>query len=182
MTLRQKLCRSQSGFTVIEILVVISIIGILAAIVLASLLGSKSGSRDSVRLSDIKQIQSALDLYASEHSYLFPTALTALAPDYVTAIPKDPLTGLSYSYAAFGSGICANGASSYHLGASLENLGNKALINDSDAARLTTGLCTGSADFHGVSAAIGGQPCAISTGVAAGQAGATETCYDIKSQ
>ena len=51
------------GFTLIELLVVIAIIGILSSVVLASLNSARKKSRDARRLMDMKQIQTALELY-----------------------------------------------------------------------------------------------------------------------
>lgn len=54
---------SQKGFTLIELLVVISIIGVLASIVLASLNSARAKARDARRVSDFKQIQTALEFF-----------------------------------------------------------------------------------------------------------------------
>jgi type II secretion system protein G len=54
---------SGKGFTLIELLVVIAIIGLLSAVVLASLNQARAGARDAARVSDLKQIQIALELY-----------------------------------------------------------------------------------------------------------------------
>jgi type II secretion system protein G len=65
------------GFTLIELLVVISIIGMLSSIVLSSLNDARAKARDARRMSDIKQIQNALELYRVDHgSYpvVYPTS------------------------------------------------------------------------------------------------------------
>lgn len=56
------------GFTLIELLVVISIIGILSAVVLSSLNTARGRARDAARLSDMHQIQTALELYFNNHN------------------------------------------------------------------------------------------------------------------
>lgn len=51
------------GFTLIEVLIVIIIIGILAAAVVLALNNSRAKARDVRRITDIKQMQTALELY-----------------------------------------------------------------------------------------------------------------------
>ncbi|MEX0933588.1 MAG: type II secretion system protein, partial [Candidatus Paceibacterota bacterium] len=57
----------QLGFTLIELLVVVAIIGVLASVVLASLNNARAISRDTARLVEIRQIQTALELYHNDH-------------------------------------------------------------------------------------------------------------------
>ncbi len=54
---------TKKGFTLIELLVVIAIIGILSSVVLASLSTARQKSRDAKRISDIGQVQLALELF-----------------------------------------------------------------------------------------------------------------------
>jgi len=139
------------GFTLIELLVVIAIIGILSSVVLASLNSAREKSRDAKRVSDIKQLQLALELYFDSNS-AYPTALAALttsSPKYIPVVPVDPL-GVAYKYAAL-QGTASTACLSYHLGSTLENANHKVLNSDADAAAGT--ICTGSAaDFTSTSA------------------------------
>jgi len=171
------------GFTLIELLVVIAIIGILSSVVLASLNSARVKARDSGRISQLRQIRYALELYYDKNGN-YPTCLKAggscttvlEGSGFMSSIPSDPLSGLSYSYAARGSGTNCN---SYHLGASLEDKNNKALLSGADATILP--VCTGSyPGFSGLSYAAGGQQCNTVVGTPQPTALATgETCYDL---
>src|SRR3989338_3168156 len=90
----------QRGFTLIELLVVIAIIGLLSSVVLASLNGARAKGRDARRLSDLKQVQVALELFASNDAAgKYPSTLAALTSGgYIPVVPLDPSTGVSYVY------------------------------------------------------------------------------------
>ncbi|PIS08253.1 hypothetical protein COT76_02470, partial [Candidatus Berkelbacteria bacterium CG10_big_fil_rev_8_21_14_0_10_33_10] len=51
------------GFTLIELLVVIAIIGILAGVVVVNVGSAQAKARDAKRISDMKAIQTALEMY-----------------------------------------------------------------------------------------------------------------------
>lgn len=124
--------RESRGFTLIELLVVIAIIGILSSVVLASLNGARKKGRDARRISDLKQLQLALEMCYDAGSTCtggateYPDALSALAPTYISTVPLDPQTGLAYGYynllndnvtdCAVAGGVC----SSYVLRATME--------------------------------------------------------------
>jgi prepilin-type N-terminal cleavage/methylation domain-containing protein len=55
--------KQKSAFTLIELLVVIAIIGLLSTLSVVALSNARARARDATRLSDVKQIQSALNLY-----------------------------------------------------------------------------------------------------------------------
>lgn len=91
-----------TGFTLIELLVVISIIGILATLMIANLNSGRSRVRDAERKSDIKNITTALRLYANDNNGTFPTDSSIPWGDiwsnsdgstiYMQKVPKDPLS------------------------------------------------------------------------------------------
>jgi len=57
----------RKGFTLIELLVVIAIIGLLSSVILASLSSARMKARDAKRLSDMRQVMIALELYYSDN-------------------------------------------------------------------------------------------------------------------
>ena len=96
----------QKGFTLVELLVVIAIIGILASVILASLSGARIKSRDARRLSDLKEIRTALELYNDTHqtypleSEMYPGVGTSaiVAENFIPVMPIDPQTQANYGY------------------------------------------------------------------------------------
>lgn len=71
---------SSKGFTLIELLVVIAIIGLLSTLAVVALNSARQRSRDAKRVSDIRQIQTALELGFSE-SNNYPTETAAVLGD-----------------------------------------------------------------------------------------------------
>lgn len=87
----------KKGFTLLELLVVIAILGILSTLTVASLRGATAKGRDARRKSDIKAIQTALELYYSDNN-LYPDATSTLVPTYIKEVPRDPVATQSYTY------------------------------------------------------------------------------------
>jgi prepilin-type N-terminal cleavage/methylation domain-containing protein len=89
------------GFTLIELLVVVAIIGVLSSVVLASLNSARAKARDAKRMSDIKQIQNAIELYIVNNGSApdvfdidrdnWSNLLPLLVPTYISQLPRDPL-------------------------------------------------------------------------------------------
>lgn len=111
-------CHVSPAFTLIELLIVISILSLLFGLSLASYSLSQAKARDSRRKSDIKAISSALALYNHDQD-AYPTNLTASLNNYLNPLPTDPKTSTSYTYSPTGCvGLACTG---YSLIACLEN-------------------------------------------------------------
>jgi general secretion pathway protein G len=65
--------KNKKGFTLIELLVVIAIIGLLSTMAVVALNSARAKSRDAKRVSDIKQVQAALEMYMNDESH-YPVA------------------------------------------------------------------------------------------------------------
>lgn len=64
---------TKKAFTLIELLMVVSVIGILSSIVLTSISGATKKARDAERKSDLSQIQKALEIYQISHDGRYPS-------------------------------------------------------------------------------------------------------------
>jgi prepilin-type N-terminal cleavage/methylation domain-containing protein len=107
----------KQGFTLIELLVVIAIIGILSSVVLASLNTARQKARDARRISDVGQLQLALELYFDSNSG-YPSALSALeGAGFIATVPTPPVGTTDTAYT---------------LGGLLEDGTHTALSNDED--------------------------------------------------
>jgi general secretion pathway protein G len=85
--------RDESGFTLIELILVTVIIAVLAGMVTLSLRGTAQDAKIRAAFGDIKTYQSAIDLYALEHNDQFPKTLDALvsgSKKYLRELNKDP--------------------------------------------------------------------------------------------
>ena len=83
----------KKAFTLIELLVVIAIIAILATLAVVALQNSRANARDAKRLADVKQMQTALELYFNDNNS-YPTSITSTIATsgivYMTTIPTPP--------------------------------------------------------------------------------------------
>ncbi|MEZ4180084.1 MAG: prepilin-type N-terminal cleavage/methylation domain-containing protein [Candidatus Doudnabacteria bacterium] len=112
---------AQQGFSLIEILVVISIIALLISVVAYSLVSARIKARNSRRALDLSQLQKGLEIYKSNNNSDYPSSGTVpsantayalsnlsgfLVPDAINQIPADPSlpAGNDYQYAWGDSG------------------------------------------------------------------------------
>ncbi len=84
----------KKGFTLIELLVVIAIIGILSTLSVLALNSARARARDAKRISDVRQIRLALEMYYNDHNTYPPEdgldELTEMLPPVINAIPIAP--------------------------------------------------------------------------------------------
>jgi general secretion pathway protein G len=98
-----------AGFTMIELIVVIAILGLLSTIGLVSFRTAQIKGRDAQRKSDLTQIQKALEIYYNDYGY-YPTDdypgsgsfTDTKGTLYIKEIPEDPRFG-TYPYSSDGT-------------------------------------------------------------------------------
>lgn len=136
----------QKGFTLVELLIVISIIGVLATLLMSNFIGVRQRARDAQRKSDLRQIQSALEIYRSDNGS-YPTTVPNCSSSikssdcststYMQNVPHDPNGAGSYNG---GNYYYQSNGTTYTLGSCLEN----------------------TADLQGTSSSPGGSGCTTS--------------------
>jgi len=138
-----KIKNFHKGFTLIELLIVIAIIGVLATLLMVNFVGVRQRARDAQRKSDLRQLQSALEIYRSDNGG-YPNPVVSSTANlftctsgtgkcvnssgncfgnsptcttiYMQSLPVDP-NGINYYYSS-------SDGSAYTLGACLENTGD----------------------------------------------------------
>jgi len=95
----KKIWKKRKGFTLVELLIVVAIIGILSGIAIPSFLGARTKAKISRSFADMRTMANALELYYSDNNY-YPTQAKlqtdekiATTTTYLASIPKDPFSG-----------------------------------------------------------------------------------------
>ncbi len=131
---------NQSGFTIVELLIVIVVIGILAGLVLNTFNGIQARARDTERKTDVNAIHAQVEAYHADNGF-YPTTANMTTATWVSAnLPgldaealNDPSSG-AYAYAST-TASCNNTTvlcAAYTLSADLEDDGRGTGDSDSD--------------------------------------------------
>ncbi|HTI39207.1 MAG TPA: type II secretion system protein [Vicinamibacterales bacterium] len=84
--------RAEAGFTLVELLVVISLISILAAMAIVNYRNGVLRSQEAVLKQDLFRMRDAIDQYYADKGK-YPSSLDSLVSDgYLRAVPEDPIT------------------------------------------------------------------------------------------
>ncbi len=143
----------KKGFTLIELIIVIGVIGIVAVFTVISVSNARMKSRDSRRVTYVKQINEALELYYL-HNGIYPTAITPGqsfvfgSTTYLNIVPSNPMpridgacaTDTNFSYTPkpgnhdFELKFCLGGATnSFPSGTNVISQGGTPTLNRPDA-------------------------------------------------
>jgi|WetSurMetagenome_2_1015567.scaffolds.fasta_scaffold12745_2 prepilin-type N-terminal cleavage/methylation domain-containing protein len=121
----QKKNFKNEGFTLVELLVVIAIIGLLSTLSIVALNNARMKARDAVRVANIKQMQTAFELYYNDAGKYPTTTIAGLGGSvryngaiYMAIVPTDPSPQTEGACSSFGGAYTyatTTNSSSYQL-------------------------------------------------------------------
>lgn len=142
--------KAEQGFTLVELIVVMAIIGAIAGLLLVNFQNARVRSRDAVRKADLRSIKQALQLYYNDNQS-FPgdnsgviagcgsNGTTSCTDDfvsggnvYMSSLPKDPVNSGNYVY-----DYQSSSSDSYLLSVHLENASDEDIQKSQDRCGIT---------------------------------------------
>jgi len=110
--------KKNKGFTLIELIVAITIIAVVTMVTVVSFAGTNKRARDSRRMADLEKLRVALEM-AKQIGVTYPATLGVLVTgNYIQSIPADPKTNIVYPYEMGATNYI------YSLYAVMEDMGN----------------------------------------------------------
>ena len=112
--------RNRKGFTLVEIMIVVAIIGLLAAIAIPNFIKARDTALKNACIGNLKQIQGAIQLYAMDNGKKAGDAVTGgansdLVPNYIKVWPKCQLTDYNVNQVVDTDPICPKGTGGHNL-------------------------------------------------------------------
>lgn len=92
--------RAERGFTIIELMVVMTIIVTLATIAMVQYRQSVQFAKESVLKDDLFKLRDAIDQYYADKNQYPPTLDDLVSSGYIRAMPKDPITNSTSTWQA----------------------------------------------------------------------------------
>jgi general secretion pathway protein G len=90
--------RGQHGFTLLELMIVVSVIGILATIAAPSYQSSVIKAKEAALRQDLTTVRDVLDQHKADQGKYPPSLSVLVGRGYLRAIPKDPFTGVTTTW------------------------------------------------------------------------------------
>lgn len=121
MEKEKRTIKKRKGFMLLELIIVVAIIGILAAVAIPNLVGMTDEAKVSKIQSDLSTIGTAMEVYHVKKGGTYPADLSALAGDngYLKKVPEPPTGAGAYTVGSKGEVTCTfNGVTYSSFGTS----------------------------------------------------------------
>jgi prepilin-type N-terminal cleavage/methylation domain-containing protein len=106
----------RKGFTLVEIMIVVAIIGLLAAIAIPNFINARTTAQRNACIANLKQIQGAIQVCALDLGLAVPPTLAQLVPNYIRVWPNCNGTAYAIPAALTTDPVCPSGnAATHHL-------------------------------------------------------------------
>ena len=86
------------GFTLLELMIVVSIIGILATLAVPSYQSSVVKAKEAALRQDLSTLRDVLDQHKADQGKYPPSLSTLVGTGYLRGVPKDPFTGATTTW------------------------------------------------------------------------------------
>ena len=90
--------RAANGFTLIELMIVVSIVGILATLAIPSYQTSVVKAKEAALRQDLFTLRDVIDQHRADHGKYPPSLQALVSAGYLLSIPKDPFTNTEVTW------------------------------------------------------------------------------------
>ncbi len=128
--------KKNKGFSLIELLVVISIIGVLTTVLVMNFVGSRERARDAQKIQNLNSLKNALRMYYNDNQ-IYPPSINGLVPSYIPSLGD--MSGVGYSQLSTGDGFIMR--VSLEVGAGDEDINSQINCGDTNPPNGVYAVC-----------------------------------------